>query len=122
MAREYRKIKAWKLVHELIIEIYKVTKDFPKDEIYGLTSQIRRATVSVNANIVEGASRNSKKDYVHFLYISRGSLLEAEYLLFLSNELHYLNDQRFQDLNRMMDECARTLYGLIRFLEEEVKE
>ena len=89
--RDYTKIKAFNIADDFVVDIYKHTKCFPKEERYGLTSQIRRAAVSVPSNIAEGASRRHKRDYLHFLYISRGSLAEAGYLLHLSNRLDYIN-------------------------------
>ena len=79
--RDYTKIEAWKLADDLTVAVYERTRNFPKDELYGLTSQLRRASYSVPANIVEGSSRESKKDYLHFLYITRGSLSEAQYFI-----------------------------------------
>ena len=83
--RDYTKINAWRLADDLTVAAYQRTRSFPKEEIYGLTSQLRRASYSVPANIVEGASRDSKKDYLHFLYIARGSLSETQYLYTLRN-------------------------------------
>src|SRR6185503_5497937 len=89
--RDYTKIDAWRLADDLTVAIYIATKMFPKEEIYGLTSQVRRASYSVPANIVEGASRDSKKDYLHFLYIARGSLSEARYFVHLASRLDILH-------------------------------
>ena len=77
--RDYTKIEAWKLADDLTVAVYERTRAFPREEIYGLTAQLRRASYSVPANIVEGASRESKRDYLHFLYIARGSLSETQY-------------------------------------------
>jgi four helix bundle protein len=82
--RDYTKIEAWRLADDLTVAIYECTRSFPKEEVYGLTSQLRRAAYSVPANIVEGASRASKKDYLHFLYIARGSLSETQYFVHLA--------------------------------------
>ena len=79
--RDYTKIETWKLADDLTVAVYGRTRRFPKEEMYGLTSQLRRASYSVPANIVEGSSRESKKDYLHFLYITRGSLSEAQYFI-----------------------------------------
>src|SRR5439155_15218412 len=89
--RDYTKIQAWKLADDLTVAIYEATRLFPREEIYGLTSQVRRAAYSVPANIVEGSSRESKKDYLHFLYIARGSLSETQYFIHLAHRLGYLN-------------------------------
>jgi four helix bundle protein len=75
--RDYTKIQAWKLADDLTVSIYERTRLFPKEELYGLTSQLRRAAFSVPANMVEGSSRESKQDYLHFLYIARASLSET---------------------------------------------
>ena len=91
--RDYRKIEAWRLADDLTIAIYRHTRSFPKEEIYGLTSQLRRAAYSVPANIVEGSSRESKKDYLHFLYIARGSLSETQYFVHLARRHDYLPSQ-----------------------------
>src|SRR6266576_885733 len=77
--RDYTKIEEWKLADDLTVAVYERTRVFPKEEMYGLTSQLRRASYSVPANIVEGSSREGKRDYLHFLYIARGSLSEAQY-------------------------------------------
>ncbi len=117
--RDYTKIIAWQKADDLTVDTYKATKAFPRDEIYALTSQLRRASYSVPANIVEGASRDSKKDYLHFLYTSRGSLNEARYFIHLSRRLGYLSDDQAGSLAQQADEVSRTLSGLIRSVEKE---
>jgi len=119
--RDYKNIKAYQLAEELVVEIYKTTKVFPKEELYGLTSQLRRAVVSFPANIAEGASRNHKRDYLQFLYVSRGSLAEVECLLQLGHKLDYLDEKKFRQIEWKRDELAKTLFGLIRAVESEVK-
>lgn len=118
--RDYKNIKAFQLADRLVIEIYMVTKEFPRQELYGLTSQLRRAAVSVPTNVVEGASRKHKRDYLHFLYISRGSVAEVEYLLQLSNKLGYLDNKKLEQMGKLAQEVAKTLYGLICSVEKEV--
>jgi len=113
MQRNYKNIKAWQLADRLTGDIYRATRDFPKEEIYGITSQLRRAAVSVPCNIVEGATRNHDKEYLQFLYIAKGSLSETEYLLYLSNSLGFLKADQYKILDEICQECARTLYGLI---------
>ena len=117
--RDYKKIKAWEFANKLTISIYKYTKNFPKNELYGITSQIRRAAVSVPTNIAEGATRNSNKEYLQFLYIAKGSLAETEYLLGLSSSLNYLSEIEYKDLSSIHLECAKTLYGLIQSVSNE---
>ncbi len=84
MGRDFKNIKAWQYADDLAVLAYSKTRSFPKEELYGITSQLRRAVVSVPANIAEGANREHKKEYLHFLYIARGSMAETEYLLHLS--------------------------------------
>ena len=117
--RDYTKIKAWQLADDLTVEIYKSTKSFPKDERYALTSQIRRAAYSVPANITEGSSRNSHKDYLHFLYIARGSLSETRYFVHLSERLGYFTKDQAQSLTKQAEEVSKTLVGLILAVEKE---
>src|SRR5713226_985844 len=98
--RDYTKIEAWRLADDLTVGVYERTRSFPKEEIYGLTSQLRRASYSVPANIVEGSSRESKKDYLHFLYIARGSLSETQYFIHLAGRLGYLSKEEADALAR----------------------
>lgn len=120
MLEGVRKIKAWQLADRLVIEAYRVTKSFPREEIYGLTSQMRRCAVSVPANIVEGSLRKNLKEYAQFLYISMGSLGELEYYLHLANELGYLSEEQYKTLNPLREETGKTLFGLIRWVEEQI--
>lgn len=110
-------LKVWKQAHSLVLEVYKVTSSFPRSEIYGITSQLRRASCSVAANIVEGQSRNSTKDYVHFLYTSRGSLEETRYFLLLSRELSYLPTESYKQIEAVALSVSKMLNGLIASLK-----
>src|SRR5262245_41378929 len=98
--RDYTKIEAWRAGDDLTVAVYERTRSFPKEEIYGLTSQLRRAAYSVLANIVEGALRESKKDYLHFLYIARGSLAETQYFVHLARQLNYSAEEQAHILAR----------------------
>jgi four helix bundle protein len=118
--RDYTKIEAWKLADDLTVAIYEHTRSFPKEEIYGLTSQVRRASYSVPANIVEGSSRESKKDYLHFLYIARGSLSETQYFVHLSRRLGYLSPGEADNLHQQTKLTFACLHGLIKAVEKEV--
>jgi len=117
--RDYTKILAWRKADDLTVAIYEATRLFPKEELYALTSQIRRSAYSVPANIVEGATRESKRDYLHFLYIARGSLTETRYFLHLAGRLKYLTPQKEQPLTEQAEETLRILAGLIRSVESE---
>jgi four helix bundle protein len=117
--RDYTKIEAWKLADDFTVAVYQATQSFPREEIYGLTSQLRRASHSVPANIAEGSARESKKDYLHFLYVSRASLSEAQYFVHLSRRLGYLSDA---DAERLIGQTRQTfacLHGLIKAVEKE---
>ena len=114
MSRDHRKLRAFELVDELVIELYKATVQFPREERFGLTSQMRRAAVSSAANIVEGCAREGEKEYLHFLNIAFGSLREVGYFLSLSARLSYLVPEEFQRLDSMYEEAASVLAGLIR--------
>src|ERR1700760_3517494 len=116
--RDYTKIKAWQLADDLTVSVYESTTTFPREEIYGLTSQLRRASYSVPANIVEGASRESKKDYLHFLYIARGSLSETQYFIHLAGRLDYLPAIDREALHAQSKQVFACLHGLIRAVEK----
>ena len=119
--RDYANIKAFQLADDLVLYIYELTKKFPREEVYGLTSQLRRAGVSVPTNIAEGANRQHKREYLHFLYIAKGSLAEVGYLLHLSKRLGYVEEKAFLELHALKEETAKTLYGLIHSVEKETK-
>ncbi|HJT79823.1 MAG TPA: four helix bundle protein [Chthoniobacterales bacterium] len=117
--RDYTKIDAWRLADDLTVAIYERTRNFPKEELYGLTSQLRRASYSVSANIVEGATRDSKKDYLHFLYIARGSLSETQYFIHLAARLRYFSAEEAEGLHVQTKSAFACLHGLIRAVERE---
>ena len=110
----YRKLIAWQKADELAFQIYRATKNFPSEEKFGLVSQMRRATVSVAANIAEGYTRNSKKDKVHFYNIAVGSLTEIEYYLDFSFRLAYISNEQHQLLVKLREEVGRLLNGLAK--------
>src|SRR6516225_1781773 len=114
--RDYTKIEAWRLADDLTVAVYEHTRFFPKEEIYGLTSQLRRTAYSVPANVVEGALRESKKDYLHFLYIARGSLAETHHL---ARRLGYLSVDEAESLAGQTKLTFACLHGLIRAVEKE---
>ena len=114
---DFEKLEVWQKAHDLTLRIYKVTKEFPRDEIYGLTSQIRRSAASVATNIVEGKARSSKADYLKFLVIARGSLEETRYHLILARDLDYITLDKYTELSEAQATTARLLGGLIRSLK-----
>ena len=114
-------IDAWKLGQRLVLGIYKTTKKFPKEELFGLTSQIRRAAMSVTANIAEGMGRYSYRDRIRFLYNSRGSIFEVENFNLLAKDLKYLNEEEFNGLQLQIEETRKTLNGFINSTEKLIK-
>lgn len=116
--RSFRDLEIWQEAHSLALEIYKITKDFPKEEIYGLTSQIRRAASSVAACIVEGHSKNTKKEFVKFLYDARASAAETEYHLLLSKDLNYLGQNEYEGLNSRYQLLGKRINALINSLNK----
>jgi len=102
--------------NDLVIGVYDITKRFPKEELFGLVSQMRRCAISVVANIAEGYGKNTKKDKLNFCYISRGSLTEIEYYIDLSYQLKYISKDQFFNLKGKRDEVGRLLFGYMRSL------
>jgi len=116
MADAYRDLIAWQKATSLALEVYQSTQTFPKDEIYGLTSQMRRAAVSIASNIAEGKGRYSRKEFV--LYRARGSLLELETQLLIAAELHYLDSVIAKRIEMKTTELGRILNGLTKSIRE----
>lgn len=116
MEERFKKLIVWQKAYKFSLEIYTITKKFPKDEQFGLTSQIRRSSISIFANIAEGYERNFRKEYIHFLTISRGSLGEVESYLLFANDLAYITKDEFNKLEEQRQEIARLLKGLISSL------
>jgi len=102
----YKKLKIWEKAHKFAIEIYKISRKFPREEVYGLTSQIRRAAFSISLNIVEGHASVSKKEFLSFLNIANRSLVETEYLLEVVRELNFIDDKEYQILETMRSEIG----------------
>ena len=109
----YKRLIVWNRAHELVVKTYKVTDNFPKNEIFGLTSQMRRSAVSVPANIIEGYSRKSVKEKLNFYNIARASLSELEYYIDLSFELNYFDKKSYDQLLNARAEVGRLLNGFI---------
>jgi four helix bundle protein len=96
--KDFHDLKVWERAHQFAVAIYKVTKTYPREEIYGVTSQIRKAASSIPTNISEGCGRGSDKDFARFLQIAFGSACESEYLLLLSRDIGYLEDSKYKQL------------------------
>jgi four helix bundle protein len=119
MLRNYKELKVWQKSYQLCLQIYKITKGFPKEEIYTLTSQIRRAAISVPSNIAEGYGRKSTPEYIRFLYIAYGSSCELETQILLSGDLSYIKDDNLKQLQEDIGEVERMLKALIQSLESK---
>lgn len=117
MAEGFRSLKAWQRAYSLALEIYRITRAFPKAELYGLTAQIRRAAISVPANIAEGYETQHRREYVQFLTIAKGSLAEVETYLELRKDVGYLDEPSFQTLDSGRQEVGRLLRGLLNSLK-----
>jgi four helix bundle protein len=111
--RDHTKLRAFELADEITLLVYRITAGFPKEEIFGLTSQIRRAAVSVPSNIVEGWARDSEADYLRFLNIAFGSLRELHYQLSLAKRLGFIGDQNYFLIEPKVVETEKVLNGLI---------
>ena len=120
MADGYQDLIAWRKATDLALEIYRCTRDFPKDELYGLTSQMRRAAVSVASNIAEGKGRYSVREFVQFLYRARGSLLELQTQLLIARELNYLESPTSGRIKDKADELGRILNALITSVQRNI--
>ncbi len=110
--RDFRNLQVWKKSHNLTLDVYKSTSQFPRTEIYGLTSQIRRACSSIPTNIAEGCGRKSPADFARFLQIALGSASETEYLILLTHDLKYLNSDQYAELIDSINHIKRMLINL----------
>jgi four helix bundle protein len=111
--RDFRKYLVWEQSHKLTLEIYSITKTFPSDEKYGLSSQIRRACSSIPTNIAEGCGKISEKDFARYLGISFGSASELEYLILLSKDLNFIDNEKYELLQHEIVSIKKQLYHLI---------
>jgi len=112
--RDHTNLRAFQLADEIALLIYQITQNFPKEEIYGLRSQIRRAAVSIPSNIVEGCTRHSQVEFVRYLEIAYGSLKEVDYQLSLAKRLGYLNGNDIAAYNPRIEETKKVLYSLLK--------
>jgi len=113
----YRKLLVWQKVHQFVLDVYKATLNFPKEETFGLTSQLRRAAVSVGANIVEGQAQHTRLQYLQFLNHSNGSLAEVEYYIELVRDLGYFSAEMYDKLENQRREIGFLLYQLMTSLK-----
>jgi four helix bundle protein len=113
----WSELKVWEKAHQLVLNVYEMANKFPKTERYGLVDQVKRAALSVPANIVEGQSRNTTKEYLSFLYNARGSLEEVRYFLLAARDLRFINAEKFKEMERICSEVSRMLNALIKSLK-----
>jgi four helix bundle protein len=109
----FKELKVWRKAHEMTVAVYETTRGFPREELYGLTSQLRRSAASVGANIAEGCGRRSDGEMARFLQIARGSASETEYHVLLARDLRYLREEEYRRLSCQADELQRMLTALI---------
>jgi four helix bundle protein len=113
----FRELRVWQLGMEVTEKVYRLTTDFPKSETYGLSSQMRRAAVSIPSNIAEGQGRDSTKEFLHFLAIAFGSICELETQLLLAHRFSYLSDNDLQTVLQILTETSKTVRGLQKSLK-----
>jgi four helix bundle protein len=114
---DYKKLKIWEKANDFAHEVYKVTLNFPKSEIFGLTSQVRRAALSVPTNIVEGASRKSKKEFLNFLNIAIGSLNEVDYLLQFALEENLVEEEKYKSIKNNIESLSKSVWSFYNCLK-----
>jgi len=115
----WEKLEVWKISDELALKVYQITKNFPKEEIYGITSQLRRAALSIPTNIVEGYSRKGDKELSRFINISLGSLAETKYLLYFSYRLDYLNTDEYKELRNAYNDLGKKLWKFYEAVQKD---
>ena len=116
----YKDLIVWQKSILLVTDVYALTKTFPADERFGITSQLNRAVISVSANIAEGWGRELSKNYLQFLRISRGSLMEVETIILISKNLNYITENEFQEINKKIEEVSKILQGLIKGVQNKL--
>lgn len=117
--KDFRSLKVWERSHRLTLEIYDVTAKFPRFELYGLTSQIRRCSASIGANIAEGCGKRGNNEFQRYLQIESGSASELDYHLLLSRDLGFLADADYRDLARNLTEVRKMLTSLLQKIETD---
>jgi len=117
MLKNYKELQVWQRGYKLCLDIYKITKHFPKEEQYGLTAQMRRSAVSIPSNIAEGYGRKSRKEYIQLLYVAYGSTCELETQLSISKDLEYIDNENAVGVQQGIGDVERMLQALIKSLE-----
>jgi four helix bundle protein len=119
--KDFKKIQVWQKAHELVLRIYKVSVLFPKDELYSLTSQIRRAASSIPANIAEGCGRDTQSELARFVHIASGSASELEYHLLLARDLGFIEESAYKELDSSVNEIKKMLAGFNKAIQSNLK-
>jgi four helix bundle protein len=114
--RDFRDLNVWEKAHRLTLQVYRITKNFPSDERFGLTVQLRRASASVPTNIAEGCGRDSERELARFMSIAAGSASEVEYQILLACDLNYIQDETYRELNQQVNDVKRMLNSFIQKL------
>jgi four helix bundle protein len=117
--RDFKTLTVWQKAHQLTLGVYKATSGFPKDEIYGLTSQLRRATVSISANIAEGCGKSTDADFARYIHIAIGSANEVDYYFLLSRDLTFISEELFSKLSSDVIEVRRMLISFVQKLKAQ---
>lgn len=119
--KTYEDLIVWQKADQLAIVIFKLAKNFPREELFGLTSQMKRSSLSIPANIAEGFARGTQKEYTRFLYISWGSLVETEYYIKFAYKLSYINDNQLKNMLMRTNEIGRMINSLIKVIKVKLK-
>lgn len=117
--KDFHSLTVWQKSHQFTLDVYAITRNYPKDETFGLTSQIRRSSSSIATNIAEGCGRGSDADFARFLQMAMGSASESEYQILLSRDLNYIDDNTFKQMNDKVTEIKRMLSSLINKTKAE---
>ncbi|NRD24402.1 four helix bundle protein [Winogradskyella litoriviva] len=115
----YTELDVWKFSRELVKKVYLLSNYFPKEELYALTNQVRRCSISIPSNIAEGLGRQSNKETIHYLYISKGSLYELETQLFLAFDLDYISEEQLKRILEHVTSCKKLLNGFINYFKSK---
>lgn len=110
----FKQLQTWKIGHKLVLSVYKITKTFPREELHGLTNQMRRAAVSITSNVAEGFGRKGLKEKIQFYYLALGSTTELENQLIISRDIHYINNEKYIEIQDQINQTGRLLSGLIQ--------
>ena len=119
--RDFHKLKVWEKAHSLTLKIYQNTTNFPREELYGLTSQMRRSSASIPTNIAEGCGRESKAETVQFFNMATGSSSDLGYRLLLAHDLHYMNEENYLTLSSELIDVRRMLFSFIQKLKTDIE-